>query len=279
MKDSEKKEILSWLENPERTAREGKMLYAEFGRNININRRIRVISDDRAIGILETQFKKLLGMSILPEQMDIKRKPKDKAKTKENKTDLGKVAYIIPKRRTLADPYPKDNRPEELKEFYNEKEKLYIEAKNLNSMLVAKGDEMEKLKENSKAYKKLVEERREIAKQVIEKYSQINACWKQIDYFAANGKLPDPEILEEEPEIKADPEDPLEMAKRYRTLSSYISKAKKNPERNQEKLKELYAESNAIARKLNVIYGEEKFKLKGNETPVETDKGTTIESK
>ncbi len=268
MIDSEKKEILSWLNNPERTAREGRMLYSDYGVNINISRRLKHIPDENVIDLLDIQFKTLLGLSILPEQVDVK--------PQKEKKDLGLVKSISPQKRKLKDPYPESKRPEELQAIYEEKNKLYVEAKNLNSILIAKGDEIEKLEKDSDTYKKQVIERRELAKQIIDRYNKVNACWKKIDYFAEHNKLPEPEILEQKPEIGADIDNPLALAKRYRTLSSYISKAKKKPERNQEKLKELYAESNAIAEKLNAIHGEEKYKMRGNETT--SDSGTKTEN-
>lgn len=255
MKNADRIEIVNWLNDPEKTAKKGIMLYAEHGVNINIMRKIKRISDERAIGLLETQFKKLLGMSILPEQID--------ADAKKVQRDVGPVHNTNKEVREKTDPFPKKkSRPKELVEIYKEKDKLYVKAKNLNSMLIAKGDEMDQYKPTDERYLKLKAERKKIAKEVIELFNEINKQWKLIDYYAEHGKLPEPEMMEPKAEIKADVDDPVALDKRYRTLSTYISKAKKKPERNQDKLKELYAESNAIAEKLNTIYGEGKYKIR-----------------
>jgi len=278
MKLSDKLKINDWLSSPNRTASEGKLLYLQFGVNINIIRMLNRINDTRKIiSILDTQFKILLGISVLPEQIDIKPikkqigiKPKIKQiDTRKKNIDKALAKSIQPKEREKSDPFTKlSSRPEVLIPIYEEKNKLYVEAKNLHSMLVAKGDEMDKFDEESKDYKKLAAERKEMAKQIISLFDQVNKCWKQIDFFAINKKLPEPEILEQKPEIKADDTNPIELDKRWRTLGTYISKAKKNPERNQEKLKELITESNEIAKKLNTILKISKYKMRQYKIPL-----------
>lgn len=269
-----KSKILAWLNNPNRTADQGRILYAQFGRKQFVSRQInRLDNDKKVIDILDTQFRLMLGMSVLPPQVDpetVKKEESKKPKGKK-KSDLGKITSVEPKPRELGDPYPdEDKRPDELKGLYKEKNELYVEAKNLNSILIAKGDELDKHDLGSDEYSAIAAQRREMAKQIIDLYNQVNVIWKKIDYFKEHGKLPEDEALEPVIEVKADVEDPIALDKRWRTLGTYISKAKKNPERNQEKLLELFSESNEIAAKLNALAGEEKYKIRENETPAES---------
>lgn len=276
-----KSKILSWLTDPKRTAEDGRMLYAQYGRKQFISRQInRLQNDKKVIAILDTQFRLMLGMSVLPPQVDPvvvkKEDPKRKASkvisaNGSKKSGLGKIKSVEPKKRELADPYPdEDTRPEELKELYKQKNELYVEAKNLNSTLIAKGDEMDKYDEGSTDYIAIADVRREMAKEIIEKYNEVNMIWKKIDYFKEHGKLPEAEMLETKIDVKADVEDPIALDKRWRTIGTYISKAKKNPERNQEKLSELYAESNQIAEKLNALSGENKYVKREHEAATES---------
>lgn len=290
MTSKEKLKILSWIEDPERTAKQGIKLYAEFGRKQFISRTInRLQNDDKIIAILDVQFKLMLGLSVLPPQVDAPVKQKvvsiDKNIQKED-SDAGIIlasteakAPEFVEKKELSDPFPEDKRPDVLKEIYEKKNAFYVEAKNIFSIIVAKGDEMEKFAEDSAEYKALADERKPMAFEVIKLYDQVNDCWKQIDSFAEHGKLPEVEDAIEKPEIKADDEDPIAMDKRWRTIGTYISKAKKNPERNQEKLAELYAESNAIAEKLNALASEEKYKMRKYETPTDPGTETTNEDK
>ncbi|MFK5893738.1 MAG: hypothetical protein QM504_11010 [Pseudomonadota bacterium] len=281
MNSKDKKKILDWIKNPERTAKQGKNLYAAYGRKQFISRLIhRLENDDKVIDILDIQFKMMLGLSVLPPQVDSKPVEKDEAPEKGKSgekilnTDLGLAKSVEPKKRELVDPYPEpDQRPDELKTLYEQKNVLYVEAKNLNSTLIAKGDEMDKHEEGTDEYNVYLEERREIAKTVIAHYNQINVIWKQIDYFKEHGSLPAPDVIQPKLVIKADKHDPIAMDKRYRTLGTYISKAKKDPERNQEKLKEYYIESNEIAKKLNEMAGEEKYKMRSHDATPPADKG------
>ncbi len=88
--------------------------------------------------------------------------------------------------------------------------------------------------------------------------------------FSQNGKLPDPEILEQKPEIKADVDDPITLDKRWRTLGTYISKAMKEPERNQVKIGDYIKESNSIAMILNKKIGSDKYLIRSYETLVKS---------
>lgn len=278
MNSKEKEKIQKWIDNPKRTATQGLNLYVEFGRKPNLLRRLRRQTDDkRVIDTLLVQFKLMLGLPILPQSKE--EKPKDDTKTAGKdlpQFDINQIKDLDKtSERELADPFPEEKRPKELIDIYTKKNTLYVEAKNLFSMLVAKGDEMEKFDEESEDYQAIAAERKEMAKQIISKYDQVNECWKQIDYFAKHGKLPEVEDLKKKPEIKADDEDPIALDKRWRTLGTYISKAKKKPEKNAEKLAELYAESNVIADKLNKMAGEEKYKMREYETPAKEESTET----
>ena len=90
-----------------------------------------------------------------------------------------------------------------------------------------------------------------MAKQMIDLYNKINEYWKKIDYFKANGELPEPEELAPKADIKADTDNQAQLDKRWRTLGTYISKEKKKKEPRHERLQQLVGESNAIAARLN----------------------------
>ncbi len=288
-----KSKILAWLRDPKRTAQAGKMLFLEYGTNINITRLINRLQDDkRIIAILDVQLKQLIGVSVLPDQVDQPKKApaKEQPNTRQSarKSNIQDIQDLRKSRRLpdrpasrpdddqvkkqitkeLADPYPIEKRPKELDPVYDSKNKLYVEAKNLHAQLVAKGDEMDKFQEDTKAWQKLADERKEIAKKLLELWNQVNDHWGIIDHFKKHGQLPlEEDSVEKKSQVKADDENPVELDKRWRTLGTYISKAKKKPEKNAEKLKEYLDERNDIAKKLNKLAGEEKYKITEYEAP------------
>ncbi|MDA3822373.1 MAG: hypothetical protein PF450_07175 [Bacteroidales bacterium] len=58
----------------------------------------------------------------------------------------------------------------------------------------------------------------------------------------------------------------MKLDQRYRTLRTYISRSKKNSEKNKEKLIAFTQELNAIATLMNEKLSEEKYKLYSFET-------------
>jgi hypothetical protein len=266
---SKESSIKAWLSHPNRTMKKGLELFQQHSTNINLMRHMKRLNDDnRVISILDTQLRKLIGLSVLPEQVDIVREKKEDKPKKDLARGIVMVNSVEPKKRTTPDPYTEvGSRPKLLIPVYDSKNNLYVEAKNLSSLLVAKGDEMDNYDEGSEDWQKIADERHEMAKQILSKYDLVNESWNQIDYYSEHGKLPDPVDPIKEPVVLADKDDPIAMDKRWRTLGTYISKAKKDPEKNQNKLVKYYNESNEIANKLNAIHGEEKYIIRNYETP------------
>jgi len=85
-----------------------------------------------------------------------------------------------------------------------------------------------------------------MAARILDMWDEINQCWKQIDYYNQHKRLPDPELEVPTPTIKADTSDPIGLDRRRRTLKTYLSKGKKDPERNQQNMIDWQAEIDAI---------------------------------
>jgi len=214
---NKEKEIKRWMNNPNHTIKRGKELYSKYGNNQRIIRKVENVNGrKRKLDILENELKIIAGLPILP------KKPRRKAKKEANKPKVkpeAKPTHIPP------------DAPEDLKKVYEEKKNKYIQVRNLHSKM---------------AHHPEKEERRKLAEQILKLWDEINTCWKKIDYFNQNNKLPDPEILEIKNKIKTDTSDPAALERRKRTLATYISKAKKDPERNAENLIDWQTEKEAI---------------------------------
>jgi len=269
---SKESTIKAWLNHPNRTKKKGLELYQEYGTNINLMRFMkRLPEDEKVINILDTQLRQLIGLSVLPEQVDIK--PVKKVDPPKDRGIVLTHVFVDEASKKLEgkqDPFGKEpgSRPEVLLDIYKSKDEAYVEAKNLNSILIAKGDEMDKFEEDSKEYLKIAEERKGMAKQIIALFDKVIECWKLIDYYSANGKLPEEgSSSASSSSSSASDIDPIALDRAWRNLGSKISRAKKNPEKNQEKLIELYKESNDIATTLNTHYNEDKYKMRQYETP------------
>lgn len=231
--------IKVWLADPEHTVEEGLELYNEFGLNANLKRYYAMCEDKEMIlSSLENELKVMVGESVLPGSIPKKGKEVLEAK------NLKVIA-----RQKKMDPFP-HKKPEVLQPFYDKKLHLFIETRQLQARMVAIGDH--RLNDKTK------EERRIIAKQILESWDGINECWRQIDYYKEHGKLMEVTPEPEAPAIKADATDPMELDKRWRTLGTYISKAKKK--KNQEALTTYMTERNAIAEILNKS-GNKTYKL------------------
>ena len=221
---NKKREIENWFITG-RNVKEGMALYVKYGANPNILRRLKQTTDRRMRrNILDNELRLLAGISVLPgKPLPRHGQKKKKAKQKGNPSQQLKQSS---RRETIPQKLP-----EALEPLYQDKRKKYIEVRNLHARMCGSDD---------------VKEREQMAGQILDTWDEINAIWKQIDYFSHHGKLPTPEMTIPTPDIKADTTDPIALDRRRRTLLTYISKAKKNPERNQERLIDYQKEIDAI---------------------------------
>jgi ribosomal protein S15P/S13E len=240
-----KNNIMSWLTDPDKKANDGRMLFATYGKNLFLMRVISNTTDERKIiSILDNELRLLIGVDPL-------------ANLVGKKIVLEAVA-VKPTQQTpdnqtgMIDPYPdKSNLPLDLMPVYEEKTKLYIEAKQLSAHLVSLGDRLLALTVDSEDYSAIVEKRREIAKLIDTSWMKINQAWETIHYYSEHGCMPVVSEQSLSPEINCDKTDFMALDKRYRTLKTYISKNKKDVETNREKLVRWCVEINAIAAILN----------------------------
>ena len=116
---TKKQEIIEWLENPARTAEAGTALYKKHGVNMNLMRFIQNVGDQKKVmGMLETQLKLLVGISVLPKSGSAPVQVKKQAKPKVTKTSVEKLIELQ-KANELKDPFhDKEKRPDELKVRY-----------------------------------------------------------------------------------------------------------------------------------------------------------------
>jgi len=225
MSKKRKNEILRWMDRGYDVDR-GMALYVKYGQNQNILRRLNMTKNKKVrVDILTNELTQLAGLSVLPGK-------RPRAKQKKNKPAPS------PKQR-LEKAAKKEDPPKQvpaiLEPLYLKKREKYILVRNLLSKLQVSSDQ---------------EERCTMAGEILHIWDEINALWKQIDYHHQHGKLPPPEVVIPTVEIKADTSDPLALDRRRRTLATYISKAKKNPERNQENLIAYQNEVDAIKKLL-----------------------------
>ncbi len=280
LSNSDKEKIKDWIYDPDRTADEARELYTKYGNNQNIHRLIGQLNyDKKVISILDTQLRQMVGMSVLPGR-DKRRAPRkipylqniesssesasagsspESLSVSLSSSETTTLEKIV--ERELSDPYSKD-RPQILIKYYDLKNKCYVEAKQLSAQLVAKGDQLDKLEEGSDEYNELANERKEMAEKILAHFEVINDCWAKIDYYRENDKLPDTTLSESGSESESTGIDPVALDRVWRNLGSKISRAKKNPEKNQEKLVQLYKESNELAKVLNDFHGTEKYKMR-----------------
>lgn len=259
-----KMNIMSWLTDPDKKANDGRMLFATYGKNMFLMRVISNTIDERKIiSILDNELRLLIGVDplanlvgkkIVLEAMAVK----PTQQTHDNQTGM-------------IDPYPdKSNLPLDLMPVYEEKTKLYIEAKQLSAHLVSLGDKLLALTVDSEDYSAIVEKRREIAKLIDTSWMKINQAWVTIHYYSEHGCMPVVAEASLSVDINCDQTDVMALDKRYRTLKTYISKNKKDVETNREKLVKWCIEINAIALILNarsddspyIIYNLESFSAK-----------------
>jgi ribosomal protein S15P/S13E len=259
-----KNNIMSWLTDPDKKANDGRMLFATYGKNLFLMRVISNTTDEKKIiSILDNELRLLIGVDPLANLV--------------GKKIVMNAVVVKPTQQTpdnqtgMIDPYPdKSNLPRDLMPVYEEKTKLYVEAKQYSAHLVVLGDTLKTLIADSIEYTQTVEKRNDLAAKITGTWDQINQAWETIHFFADNGQLP--VVAEASPsvDIHCDQTDVMALDKRYRTLKTYISKNKKDVETNREKLVKWCIEINAIALILNarsddspyIIYNLESFSAK-----------------
>ena len=252
---------MSWLTDPDKKASEGRLLYANYGKNLFLMRVISNTTDEKKIiSILDNELRLLIGVDPL-------------ANLVSKKVAVAAVA-VKPTQQThdnqtgMMDPFPdKALIPVDLMPVYEAKTKLYIQAKQYSAHLVALGDRLLALTVDSADYPAIVEKRRELAELIDTSWLKINRAWETIHFFADNGQMPVVAEASLSVDINCDQTDVMALDKRYRTLKTYISKNKKDIEKNREKLIKWAVEINAISVILNaksddspyIIYNLESF--------------------
>ena len=237
--------IMSWLSKPDKKAAEGRMLFANYGKNLFLMRVISNTTDEKKIiSILDNELRLLIGVDPLANLV--------------GKKVVVDAVVVKPTQQTpdiqtgMVDPYPdKSKLPVDLMPVYETKTRIYIEVKQLTAELVILGDYLRPLDKNSVQAQEIVKKRNELAKRIDSSWMNINQAWETIHYYSEHGCMP---VLSEQslsPEINCDKTDFMALDKRYRTLKTYISKYKKDIETNKEKLVRWCIEINAIALILN----------------------------
>lgn len=240
-----KNNIMSWLSDPDKTAGEGRMLFATYGKNLFLMRVISNTTDEKKIiSILDNELRLLIGVDPLANLVG-KRITLDAVAVKP-------IQQTPDNQTGMIDPYPdKSKLPMDLMPVYETKTRIYIEVKQLSAELVILGDYLRPLDQSSLQAQEIVKKRNELAKRIDSSWMNINQAWETIHFFSKNGKMPVVVESSLSPDIHCDQTDFMALDKRYRTLKTYISKNKKDIETNREKLVKWAIEINAIAAILN----------------------------
>jgi len=223
-----KNEIHRWLENKEKTIDSGLYLLDKYGRNkTHIQNLKRQKGNQRILNTLIYELDKIANPAFRSRKLKtVKTASSAKEKKQTAKKEEPKTSRPDPN----PEPIPKDV-PGILEPFYEKKKKLYVEVRNIQSKL---------------CYNNKQDERKQMAGNILEIWDEINECWRNIDYYHKFKKLPEAGEVTPEPKIKADITDKAELKERLRTIRTYISKAKKKPEKYEHVLMDYTAEKEAI---------------------------------
>lgn len=232
-----KQEIMAWLMNPDATAEEGKQLYVKYGKNLFFMRILSSTNDPVTIKkALNNEFRLLIGINPLAKL--IPKIIEEGLKVDSNRISVKNTRY--------SDPYNELTVPPELEGTYKLRNELYVIGKNASSSNTALGEVLRTIDENSEQGIQIVAQRCENAKLILDTALQLDKQWQIIHFFASNGRLPEPEALIPTSLINCEITDPLQLDKRYRNLKTYISKFRKDVEKNKEDLIKWANELNAI---------------------------------
>jgi len=270
MKSDKRLDIINWLTNPKRTASEGIDLYKKYGRPDNILRNLaRTTNVKYIIDVLDNELKRLAGIDPLASLKPVVQKVNQPASKKSaSKAPFRAHETDSTTGHKYTDPFQKAKKlPVQLVPVYDKKKQLYIEVKQLQSHLVAIGDANTKLKSTSKTFKENLLKRKQLAKSILDHWTEIDNCWKQIHHFAeTNSMLEFIPPAKQKPAIKTDTTDPMKLDKRYSTVRTYISKYRKDIAKNRDLLVTYTTELNQIADLLNSKLGEFSYKKYNFET-------------
>jgi hypothetical protein len=215
--------IKEWFQG-NRNFQKGKLLYDALGHDDDLKKLFQKGKNKHSQIVLERALTELLehkSIAQVSARANIKTKPINTKK----KANAGKPV------------------PEEVKPLIAQKSDLYIVVRNIHSKMT---------------YADTVKERAELAEQILDTWDAINSLHTRIDYFFAHGEFPEAPPNYDAINIKADVNDLIDIYERYKTLGSYISKAKKKGDKAKEE--KAIIESNLICDIINKNYGFEKIK-------------------
>ena len=218
--------IKQWFEG-NRNFQKGKLLFDALGHDDDLKALFQRGKSQQAQIKLERALAELLEHKSIAR---VSQRAETKARTVGTKA--------IKKRKAATAPIPEAVKPLKL-----QKSDLYIVVRNIHSKM---------------SYATNDKERAELAAQILDTWDAINGLHTRIDYYFEHGEFPEAPPNYDAIPIKADKNDLIDLYERYKTLGSYISKARKKGDKAKEE--KAIIESNLICDIINKNYGFEKIK-------------------
>lgn len=219
------KEIRRWLSG-KRNYEAGRLLYEKYGRNHNLKRIFTRGPNNFNTPKLLQELQMILNRAISREAEAADKKViaiGQKLSNKKNEQapgSLPKSSDFIKTGPGPKKPIRIDQLPPRLRELAVKKGDLYREVAYLHSQLL----HLDEVK------------RKEACRRIIENGDKIRAIWEELDYYHDHGKEKPIEAAGKKIEL---PENPVTLHQQLLNLRSRLSKARRDPQKNADKINEL----------------------------------------